>query len=427
MNPAKAAGANASDAPITPANVTHSTSSLGGLDFDPGICKAQKMYREASAAASPPRYRSNPPLNPPAPHHGHSYTAGHLRARSGIRVTALALAAAGVALPAVRRRLRVPAPVVLGGAGLAPVALCVAVPRSRARSVAICALQMWAYLAAYELPHDDPRRQLRRVRVRYPIAIDRALGLGEVPSVRLQRRFAQPGRFTRPERLLICSHWMWFAVPHASLVYVLLRAPQRFPGAAARMYTVFDLGACAYWLAPTAPPWWAAQRGALRGRDGFVVRRLMSEYGSLFWGERWEPLYNLLGGNPLAAMPSLHFATSVMAARLLAEVGPIAGALGWAYTATLGVALVYLGEHYLADVVAGGLLAEAVQAQAPRLGPLYARAGLVIDRLQRLGYDPPAPGASYSWWGERQRTSGGDCGQRPGGLHGGAVHRARQA
>ena len=35
-----------------------------------------------------------------------------------------------------------------------------------------------------------------------------------------------------------------------------------------------------------------------------------------------------------------------MAALLLAEAGPVAGALGVAYAATLGFALVYLGEHY---------------------------------------------------------------------------------
>ena len=27
-------------------------------------------------------------------------------------------------------------------------------------------------------------------------------------------------------------------------------------------YAVFDLGACVYWLAPTAPPWYAASRRA---------------------------------------------------------------------------------------------------------------------------------------------------------------------
>ena len=56
---------------------------------------------------------------------------------------------------------------------------------------------------------------------------------------------------------------MWFLVPHASVGYVLLRDPERFPAAAARMYAVFDLGAVFYWAIPTAPPWWAAAHGRL--------------------------------------------------------------------------------------------------------------------------------------------------------------------
>ena len=58
------------------------------------------------------------------------------------------------------------------------------------------------------------------------------------------------------------------------------------------------------------------------------LRRMMVEYGEQFWGSGWKPLYGFLGGNPLAAMPSLHFATSVTAARLLAETGRPAGVLG---------------------------------------------------------------------------------------------------
>ena len=64
--------------------------------------------------------------------------------------------------------------------------------------------------------------------------------------------------------------------------------------------------------------------------DGLTpeLRRMMVEYGEQFWGSGWKPLYGFLGGNPLAAMPSLHFATSVTAARLLAETGRTAGVPG---------------------------------------------------------------------------------------------------
>jgi membrane-associated phospholipid phosphatase len=97
---------------------------------------------------------------------------------------------------------------------------------------------------------------------------------------------------------------------------------------------------------------------------------MMIEYGEQFWGDRWPALYDVLGGNPLAAMPSLHFATSLMGAHLLSEVDPVAGALGWAYAGALALALVYLGEHYVADILGGGALAETVRRLSPRAAPV---------------------------------------------------------
>ena len=104
--------------------------------------------------------------------------------RAALRAAAWGVVAAGVAAPLVRKRVRVPPTVVQAVAFAAPVGLCVAVRRSRARDLAACGLQMWAYVAAYKFPHDDPVAQERRVHVRYPIVIDRVLGWGELPSLR---------------------------------------------------------------------------------------------------------------------------------------------------------------------------------------------------------------------------------------------------
>ncbi|HLY50257.1 MAG TPA: phosphatase PAP2 family protein [Solirubrobacteraceae bacterium] len=300
----------------------------------------------------------------------------------GIRATAWALVVAGVAAPAMRRRLRLPAPVVLGAAWSAPVALSVVAPPGKVRQVAVSALNMWAYIAAYEMPHDQPERLARRARVRYPIVADRLLGLGVLPTVRLQRAFSAPGKVNRFERLLVFSHWIWFFTPHGALAYILLRRGDRFPAAAARMYTVFDLGAIFYWAIPTAPPWWAAAEGRLDEGREVEIRRMMIEYGPVFWGDLWQPLYSFLGGNPLAAMPSLHFATSLMGAHLLSEVGPVSGAVGWGYAGMLGLALVYLGEHYLVDLLAGALLTETVRAAAPGVAPLARRLVGQIDAVR---------------------------------------------
>jgi len=323
------------------------------------------------------------------PAHGQTYTQPALRVSRAIRASAWAVVAAGVAAPMLRRRVGLSPEAALGTAALAPVALCVARRRTIARDFAVCALNMWGYVHAYEMPNDDPERLAARVRVGYPIAVDRVLGLGTPPTVRLQRRFSAPGRVNRFERVLVWCHWVWFIVPHGSVAYVRWRRPGRFPSAAARMYAVFDLGAVFYWAVPTAPPWWAAQHGRLRAGPGPPARRVMLEYGEEFWGERWESLYDALGGNPLAAMPSLHFATSVTAAHLLSEVGPVSGTIGWAYALTLGLALVYLGEHYAIDLIAGLALTESVRASAPRAEPLARLLSGVLQALEaRAGSRP---------------------------------------
>jgi membrane-associated phospholipid phosphatase len=299
---------------------------------------------------------------------------------------------AGVAAPLVRKRVSAPPLLMQTVAFGAPVGLCVAVRRSPQRDVAVCALQMWAYLAAYKSPHDDPEAQSLRVHVDYPIRADRVLGLGELPTVRLQRALAGSGAtaadWTVLDRLLVWAHWSWFLVPHGSVAYILARHRARFPRAAMLTYAVFDVGASVYWLAPTAPPWYAAELSAQRGGQAPAVRRMMVEYGELFWKDGWGSLYSVFGGNPLAAMPSLHFATSVMAALLLAEVGPVAGALGFGYAATLGFALVYLGEHYAVDLLAGAALTTAVRRLGPRAGPALARMGRTLATLEELAHKP---------------------------------------
>jgi membrane-associated phospholipid phosphatase len=302
--------------------------------------------------------------------------------RTLIRALAATILAAGVAAPLVRRRTRLPPGVTLGAAAAAPVALCVLVPRSRARDLGTVVLQMLAYLAAYKMPNDDPAALEARVRVDYPVAFDRRIGGGTPPTLRLQRLLGTPGRFAAWEKALVWSHWLWFFFPHGTVVLLLLRQRDQFARGAAQVYATFDLGLIGYWALPTAPPWYAAARGLFEDGRTPEVRRMMTEYGELFWKSGWSPLYGVLGGNPLAAMPSLHFATSVTAARLLWRTGRLAGTLGWTYALTLGVALVYLGEHYVVDLLAGLALAEAVRVGTPLVTPLVARLSAAVQALE---------------------------------------------
>jgi hypothetical protein len=297
------------------------------------------------------------------------------------RRLALAAAVAGFLTPIVRRRIGLSQPATSVLCWQAPIALTLAAPPSRLRSAAVYFLQMWAYIAHYEMPNDDPERHMARTRVGYPIRVDRVLGAGEIPTVRLQRALGREGEVRPHDTALSIVHWAWFTAPHGALAYILLRHPGRFARSAAQVAAVFDVGLIGYWAVPTAPPWWAGRR-----RGVPHVRRIMIEAGERFWGRYWTRLYDSLAGNPLAAMPSLHFATSVMAAHVLSDVGRAPGAVGWAYTAALGFALVYLGEHYVIDLAAGLALTEGVRAAAPAMEPAARTIREAVLRLEPAGW-----------------------------------------
>ena len=130
--------------------------------------------------------------------------------------------------------------------------------------------------------------------------------------------------------------------------------------------------------------------------------------GEQTWRGAWPKMYAALGGNPWAAMPSLHFATSTMAAISLSEAGRGPGAVGWAYALTLGFGLVYLGEHYVTDLAAGAALVGTVRGGEPLAEPAVGAhqrrpatpgedrqlldvlaSGRCLRRTRRTGMAPP--------------------------------------
>ena len=288
--------------------------------------------------------------------------------------------AAAVAVPLLRKRLRVPTPVTIAACAGGPLAVAVLAPRSRKRDVVLYAMQMWAFIMVHELPYDDPQKLEARLRSRYPIVTDRVLGLGRLPNARLQRGMARLRRVGTVNRILTWAHWLWFFEPYLALAWILWRHPERFPRAARQMAAVFDIGCIAYFVIPTSPPWWASEQEL----TGEKVERIMIGVGEDTWGSAWPKMYNALGGNPWAAMPSLHFATSAMAAIQLAEGDPVEGAVGWTYALTLGFALVYLGEHYVTDLLAGAGLVAAVRRGEPLAEPAVLGVNRGLQRLERL-------------------------------------------
>ncbi|HEY8489821.1 MAG TPA: phosphatase PAP2 family protein [Dehalococcoidia bacterium] len=180
---------------------------------------------------------------------------------------------------------------------------------------------------------------------------------GVAPTVWLQERLFSFGSPSVLDFLSAGIHWSFFVVPHAAAVAVYLLRPRQFARYALLIVTTFYLGLVLYFLLPTAPPWLAAEWGFLP-----PVARIIDFVGGQVDPVAYSRLYAALGApNAVAAMPSVHMAVtfSVYLFCRNAHRWVARGAL--LYSASMAFALVYLGEHYLIDVLAGVLIALTAQ------------------------------------------------------------------
>lgn len=187
------------------------------------------------------------------------------------------------------------------------------------------------------------------VRTGYVISIDKALFLGTDPIIWLQGRFFDPVSLGFQDYASVAVHWSFFIAPHLAAVLIFLYRRPLFPKYVIMVAGTMYLALLLFFVVPTTPPWLAGQMGALPG-----VFRVMDFVGGSVDPETYESFYASLGEpNSVAAMPSLHqgvtFAMYLWARDHERRLAP------WllAYSVVMGLALMYLGEHYLADIAVG--------------------------------------------------------------------------
>ena len=198
-----------------------------------------------------------------------------------------------------------------------------------------------------------------------PAWVDRVV-FGAVPSVWLQERLVDGSAhwYDAAAALVYITHFI--AIPLVTaVVWFCLR--DRFAAWLAAVCTFTVIGIGVYVAYPAAPPWLASDWGRIG-----TVNRVTSpgwDYLHLSWvGDL--VVSGQEGSNPVAAMPSLHAGAAMLVALFL---WPLVRTLWRAalvgYVVLMALALVYTGEHYVVDVVAGWLtagLAVAVAAAVRR-------------------------------------------------------------
>jgi membrane-associated phospholipid phosphatase len=297
-----------------------------------------------------------------------------LRAHRGWRVVAAASVPVAIGLIAARRRIGMHPAVTLPLGCVPPLGCAIAAPKGRVRYVAVAAAYMHLFKLGWELPYDDPQKLRRRLWIDQPIRFDTVVGLGVPPGLRLQRALRRPGEVTALDRAVTVVYGSWF-VPQLLFAYLLARHPEYVPRAGARLSAAYHLTCPFYFLAPEAPPWWASEKADRMGGEIERVARLVV-YDIL---KRSPPKEGSVPGNPWGSMPSDHISSAAITAMGLSEVGTAYGAIGWTYVAAASFAVVYLGEHYVADVVVGLLVAEAVRRAEPLVAPFVRAVARAVE------------------------------------------------
>ena len=198
------------------------------------------------------------------------------------------------------------------------------------------------------------------------LTLDRWIGFGQVPTIRLQDWLWQ-GHLEWYDHAFSLLDRLHFIVPPTLLFLIWLERREVFYRCAATLVAVSFAGAATFLAFPAAPPWLASKHHLIPhvARIGYVEGGSSPVSTSKSWIEA-----NILS-NPVAAVPSLHAAYALL---VLLFACAWRGRQGlWAAPYTLGMwfTVVYLGDHYVVDIV---------------IGAAYAIAGwLLVPRLLRVG------------------------------------------
>ena len=185
----------------------------------------------------------------------------------------------------------------------------------------------------------------------YPIAVDRLLGFGSLPTVWLQSVAYHPGVSMPWDWYAVGIHLSYYLVPPLVGVILWIANRERFERYMVAAALTYLAGVLVHFLVPTAPPWMAAQLGLAAPVHRILYDLVHGQSPSFYqYGSK------VAAGNEVAAMPSLHMALAWLAwlsLRPSRKLGPLSGA----YALSMGLALVYIGEHYVADLLGGMALA----------------------------------------------------------------------
>ena len=246
------------------------------------------------------------------------------------------------------------------------------------RSVVLEWLPFAIVLWAYDLLRGSADELFFSAHYTPQIEADRLLFGGEVPTTWLQAHLwdgaSQLHWYDYAAWAVYMSYFVATYVVAGVLWFVSRRLFRRYVGSVALLAA---MGFATFALFPAAPPWLAGREGELE----WATRSIGPISGEVpFVAFSWEDLIERGSeyANPVAAVPSLHAAYTLLIVLFLWRLVPRwARPLLAAYPIAMTFALVYTAEHYVVDIL---------------LGWAYALVAVwIVERVARWLAPGPAP------------------------------------
>lgn len=194
--------------------------------------------------------------------------------------------------------------------------------------------------------------------------IERWLFGGRLPSTILQDRVFDSGQVQFHDIFLSLVHGSFFIVPFLIAAIAWWQHRSQFHQYLRATALCFALSLVAFILLPTAPPWMSDPADVTR-----ITHQILNgtTSGSGLAGSAMQDEAFWFEPNGLAALPSVHVAMAVLVFLALGRIVRWGRMIGAPYALAMSVSVVYLGEHFVLDVISGWLVAIAAWALARRI------------------------------------------------------------
>jgi PAP2 superfamily len=176
--------------------------------------------------------------------------------------------------------------------------------------------------------------------------LERDLFGGQIPTIVLQHDFYRPGVVSWQDVVAMFFYFMHFPLPIVVGFFFWVQSREHYRRFVGALLLMCFIAFVTYLFFPSAPPWYQFK--------GEVVKINNATVQALWQGKYFvSEIYTSFNPNQFAAFPSLHAAFPALAAAYAwKRYRALAVALiGWSLAVL--VSIVYLGEHYVVDALAG--------------------------------------------------------------------------